>query len=173
MQPQIVFFLNGVEHRPLREEVLPWGDTPRKLKTMNLSENAHNLEKQASSHSLLVTRVVPIMIALQILLTLLVYPFLPNTIPSHWNETGPTASYEAKWIYVGFLPIFSLLLYIFVLVLLTFVLQKSSSRDMKARKNEISRSLLMLMMTMQQCIFFITQVILLIFALRTGSAATH
>jgi len=113
-------------------------------------------------------------IALQILLTLLIYPFLPNTIPSHWNNGGQIDSYEAKWIYAGFLPVFSLLLYIFVLGLLAFVVnKKSSSREMSAQKNEISRSLLIFMMIMQQGIFFITQVILLIVALRAGSGAIH
>jgi uncharacterized membrane protein len=114
------------------------------------------------------------MLVLQILLTLLIYPFLPNTIPSHWNETGPNASYEAKWIYVGFMPIFSILLYLFVLGLLTFVVNnKPNSQDMSAKKNEISRSLLIFMMIMQQSIFFITQVVLLIVSLRVGSGAIH
>jgi uncharacterized membrane protein len=141
---------------------------------MNHSENVHNQARRASSPSLLVTRVVPLMLALQILLTLLIYPFLPNTVPSHWNDTGPTSSYEAKWIYVGFMPIFSIFLYLFVLGLLTFVVNmKPNSQDMSAKKNEISRSLLIFMMIMQQSIIFITQVILLIVALHAGSGAIH
>jgi uncharacterized membrane protein len=141
---------------------------------MDHSENVHNQARRASASSLLVTRVVPLMLALQILLTLLIYPFLPDTVPSHWNDTGPTASYEAKWIYVGYMPIFSILLYLFVLGLLTFVVNKKpNSQDMSAKKNEISRSLLIFMMIMQQSIFFTTQVILLIAALRAGNGAIH
>src|SRR5215467_7188647 len=141
---------------------------------MDNSENVHNQARRASSSSLLVTRVVPLMIASQILLTLLIYPFLPNIVPSHWNDTGPTASYEAKWIYVSFMPIFSILLYLFVLGLLTLVVNKKpNSQDMSAKKNEISRSLLLFMMMLQQSIFFITQVMLLIVALHTGSGAIH
>jgi uncharacterized membrane protein len=141
---------------------------------MDHTENVNNQEKQASSPSRLVTRVVPLMIASQILLTLLIYPFLPNTVPSHWNNVGQIDGYEAKWVYVGFMPIFSILLYLFVLGLLTFVVNKKpNSQDMRAKKNEISRSLLMFMMIMQQSIFFIIQVVLLIVALRTGSGAIH
>jgi uncharacterized membrane protein len=141
---------------------------------MDHTENVNNQAKQASSPSLLVTRVVPLMIALQILLTLLISPFLPNSIPSRWNDTGPNASYEPKWIYVGFMPIFSILLYLFVLGLLTFVVNKKpNSQDMSAKKNEISRSILLFMMIMQQRIFFVTQVILLIVTLREGSGAIH
>jgi uncharacterized membrane protein len=158
-----------------RQLFLPWVNTWRKTKTMDHSENVNNQARRASLSSLLVTRIVPLMLVLQILLTLLIYPFLPNTIPSHWNETGPTASYEAKWIYVGFMPIFSILLYLFVLgLLLTFVVNnKPNSRDMSAKKNEISRSLLIFMMMMQQSLFFITQVVLLIVSLRVGSGAIH
>jgi uncharacterized membrane protein len=140
---------------------------------MDHSGNVHKQARRASS-SLLVTRVVPIMLALQLLLTLLIYPFLPDYIPSRWNETGPTASYEPKWMFFGFMPIFSILLYLFVLGLLTFVINKRpNSQDMSAKKNEISRSLLIFMMIMQQSIFLIIQVILLIVVLRTGSVATH
>jgi len=139
---------------------------------MDHSGNVHKQARQASS--LLVTRVVPIMLGLQLLLTLLIYPFLPDYIPSRWNETGPTASYETKWIYVSFMPIFSILLYLFVLVLLTIVVNKKPNlQERSAKKNEISRSILLFMMILQQSIFLITQVILLIVALRTGSRAIH
>jgi hypothetical protein len=114
------------------------------------------------------------MLALQLLLTLLIYPFLQDYIPSRFNETGPNASYETKWIYVSFMPIFSIVLYLFVLGLLTFVVNKKpNSQEMSAKKNEISRSILLFMILMQQSIFLITQVILLIVALRTGSRAIH
>ena len=146
----------------------------RKTKRMDQSGNVHKQARRASTSSLLMTRVVPIMLALQILLTLLIYPFLPNNIPSRWNETGPTASYETKWIYVSFMPVFSLLIYIFILGLLTFVVNKKpNSQKLSAKKNEISRSILLFMMVMQQSIFLIIQVILLIVALRSGSRAIH
>lgn len=79
---------------------------------MPASENVPDQERSGSSPSLIVTRVVPLLLAVQVLVTLVIYPFLPNIVPSYWNAAGHIDSYEAKWVYAGFLPLFSLVLYV-------------------------------------------------------------
>ncbi|GAC1394381.1 MAG: hypothetical protein NVSMB38_26790 [Ktedonobacteraceae bacterium] len=197
-------------------------------KTMHPSENVPDLGRRASRPSLIVTRVVPLMIAIQVLLTLVIYPFLPNIVPSHWNAAGQIDSYEAKWVFVGFLPILSLILYAMLGAFFAFRGPRSSSQDQSAQQMEVSpaqaavligksertiqqyirdgklsaryladgryvvnlnelamvhsdqagsnegaKMILKFVMLMQQAIFLITQVILLVLALHAGSGAAH
>jgi uncharacterized membrane protein len=137
------------------------------------SEDVPDQGRPVSSPSLLVTRVVPLMLAVQVLLTLASYPFLPNTVASHWNAAGQVDSYEAKWVYAGFLPIFSLLLYIMLAAFIAFSRSPSSSQDRRAQQNESAKMILKFVMLMQQVIFLITQAILLLIALRAGSGAVR
>lgn len=95
---------------------------------MQPSENVPDQERSVSSPSLVVTRVVPLLLACQVLLTLVIYPFLPTTVPSHWNAAGHIDSYQAKWVYASFLPLFSLVLYV-MLAAIFFALSRPSSRS--------------------------------------------
>lgn len=109
-----------------------------KEKTMQPAENVPAQGKRASSPSLIVFRVVPLMLALQILLTLVIYPFLSDTLPSHWNAAGHIDSYSAKWVYVGFLPLFSLLLYIMLGAIFAFSGPRSGSQTRPTQQMEVS-----------------------------------
>ena len=141
---------------------------------MNSSENVPGQKVPRSSPSLVVTRIVPVMLALQVLLTLVIYPFLPNIVPSHWNAAGQIDSYEPKWLYAGFLPVFSLGLYVVLGALLVFSGPKSNSQDrLTQQKSEMAQMILKFVMLMQQGIFLITQPIILMIALHAGSGAVH
>lgn len=195
---------------------------------MQPSENVPDQERSVSSPSLLVTRVVPLLLAGQVLLTLVIYPFLANTVPSHWNAVGHIDSYEAKWVYAGFLPLFSLVLYV-MLAASFFALSRPSSRSqergaqpmevtpaqaaallgkserliqqyiqegkLQARhladgrsvvnldelvgvrrqrqNNEGAKKILKVVMLMQQGLFLIIQVIILLIALHAGSGGVR
>jgi len=39
-------------------------------------------------------------IAVQILVSLVTYPFLPNVVPTHWNAAGQVDGYAPKWVKV-------------------------------------------------------------------------
>jgi uncharacterized membrane protein len=69
-------------------------------------------------------------IALQILIALVSYPFLPDQVPSHWNAAGQITSYEPKWIAAILFPLIStgffLLLYI-----ITIINPKQSRRSIR------------------------------------------
>lgn len=99
---------------------------------------SNNISGQHRPRSLIVTRVVPSIIALQILLTLVIYPFLPNIVPSHWNAAGQIDSYEPKWVFFGFLPLFSLILYAMLGAFFIFSRQSSNSEDLHGQPMEVS-----------------------------------
>jgi Protein of unknown function (DUF1648) len=106
---------------------------------MQPSENVPDQRKPKSSPSLVVTRVVPLLLAVQVLLTLGIYPFLPNTVPSHWNAAGQIDSYAAKWVYAGSLPLFSLFLYVILLgAFFAFSRASSGSQDRRAQQMEVT-----------------------------------
>ncbi len=141
---------------------------------MDPSENVPRPGRRGSSSSVIVTRVVPLILVVQVLLTLIIYPFLPNIVPSHWNGAGQVDSYEPKWVYAGFLPVFSLGLYVFLGALFVFIGSKRNDQDpIVQQKGEMGQTILKLLMLLQQVIFIVTQVILLTVALRAGSGAVH
>lgn len=47
-------------------------------------------------------------IALQILVALVSYPFLPASVPSHWNASGQVDSYAPKWLNAILFPLISI-----------------------------------------------------------------
>ena len=113
--------------------------------------------------SRLVTLVAPLLLAVQILVTVAVYSFLPNIVPSHWDATGHINSYAAKWVYVSIMPVISLALYLFLRLLLPHA--GSQSRVQSWRKGQ---DILTLVIVGQQAFFLVVQVILLVTALPRG-----
>jgi len=113
-------------------------------------ENVSDQRTSVSSPSLIVTRVVPLLLAVQVLLTLVIYPFLPNIVPSHWNAAGHIDSYEAKWVYAGFLPLFSLLLYGMLGAFFAFSRSSSSSQDRRAHQMEVSTTQAAVLLAMRE-----------------------
>ena len=135
---------------------------------MQPSENVPDQGRPVSSPSLVVTRVVPLILAFQVLLTLVIYPFLPNTVPSHWNAAGQIDSYEAKWVYASFLPIFSLVLYVFLRVMFARIGSQSRGQNLRMGQN-----ILTFVIVGQQGLFLIIQAVLLLVALHTGGGSVR
>ncbi len=55
-----------------------------------------------------------LIIAVQILVSLVTYPFLPDRVPSHWNAAGQIDSYAPKWVNAVLFPAISIGLYILI-----------------------------------------------------------
>ncbi len=48
------------------------------------------------------------MIALQIIVSLVAFPFLPDRVPIHWNAAGQVDGYASKWFNLLFYPLMSI-----------------------------------------------------------------
>lgn len=130
---------------------------------MDPSENVSGQKASRSFSSRLVNIVAPLLLAAQIVLTFIIYPMLPSTVPSHWDATGHIDSYSSKGAYVSFLPIFSLILYVFLWLM--FMLVSTRAQEQNRRMGQI---ILTVLIVGQQSLFLIIQAILLIVALHAG-----
>jgi uncharacterized membrane protein len=110
--------------------------------------------------SRLVTLVAPLLLAIQILVTVVVYSFLPNIIPSHWDASRHINSYAAKWAYASIMPVISLALYLFLRLIFPLTGPQSRARDWR-----MSRNILTFVIVGQQAFFLVVQIILLVIAL--------
>jgi uncharacterized membrane protein len=140
---------------------------------MNSSENVPGQKVSRSSSSRLVNVVAPLILALQVLLTLVIYPMLPSIVPSHWDATGHINSYEPKWVYAGISPAISLGLYIILRLFFVFVGSQSSSQDSRAIQNEMAQIVLKFVLLLQQVLGLIVQAVLLMVALHAGGGSVH
>ncbi len=59
-----------------------------------------------------------LVIAVQILTSLITYPFLPATVPTHWNAAGQVDSYGPKWVNAILFPLISIGVYALIRILL-------------------------------------------------------
>jgi uncharacterized membrane protein len=59
------------------------------------------------------------LIAVQVLIALLSYPFLPDTVPTHWGITGQVNGYGPKWEGTFLFPAITLGVYLLIRVLLS------------------------------------------------------
>lgn len=128
---------------------------------MHPSENVPT--QVAPPPSRLVTLVAPLLLAVQILVTVAVYSFLPNVVPSHWDATGHVNSYAARWVYVSIMPVISLALYLFLRLIFPLTGPQSRARDWR-----MSRNILTFVIVGQQAFFLVVQIILLVIALPRG-----
>jgi uncharacterized membrane protein len=58
-------------------------------------------------------------IGVQVLIALLSYPFLPDTVPTHWNTAGEVNSYGPKWVDTFLFPVITLGIYMLIRFLLS------------------------------------------------------
>jgi uncharacterized membrane protein len=130
-------------------------------KTMHPSENVPT--QVVPPPSRLVTLVAPLLLAVQVLVTVAVYSFLPNVVPSHWDASGHVNSYAARWVYVSIMPVISLALYLFLRLIFPLVGPQSRARDWR-----MSRNILTFVIVGQQAFFLVVQIILLVIALPRG-----
>ncbi|HJT57949.1 MAG TPA: DUF1648 domain-containing protein, partial [Ktedonobacteraceae bacterium] len=59
-----------------------------------------------------------LVIATQILVSLVTYPFLPDRVPIHWNAAGQVTSYAPKWVNAVLFPLISIGVYVLIRLLL-------------------------------------------------------
>jgi uncharacterized membrane protein len=75
---------------------------------MDLSENnGEKVTPSPTSFSPLILLTLLIIVA-QVLISLGTYPFLPDSVPSHWNAAGQVNGYLPKWINAVLYPAISL-----------------------------------------------------------------
>ncbi len=76
----------------------------------DLIENNPNPEKVAPSSpsSRAITIFLVTVIALQIIVSLVTFPFLPDRVPIHWNAAGQVDGYASKWFSLVFYPLMSI-----------------------------------------------------------------
>lgn len=123
---------------------------------MKTSKNIPGQKGAFFSPSRLVNVVASLILALQVLFTLLIFSMLPSIVPSHWDAAGHINGYSSKEFSVGFLPIFSLGFYVFLRVLFTYFRSQASDQDLRVKQHIVAS-----VMVVQQGIFLLIQVILL------------
>src|SRR5689334_10855500 len=60
-----------------------------------------------------------LIIIVQILVSLVSYPFLPNSVPSHWDASGQVNGYLPKLVNALLYPLLSIGIYVLARVLMT------------------------------------------------------
>ena len=122
-----------------------------------------------------------ILLALQILVTLVMYPFLPNTVPSRWNIYGQVDAFSPKLTYVITLPITSVGICIFLYFILRLVTAsgakiRSRNRNLSPeqirRQQRLGLNILKYIFIGLQLLFLGIQIVVLLLALfRVGNPA--
>lgn len=77
---------------------------------MDAHSNDNSPEKvaPASASSRAITVFLLAVIALQIIVSLVSFPFLPDSVPIHWNAAGQVDGYASKWFSIIFYPLMSI-----------------------------------------------------------------
>ena len=81
---------------------------------MNTTDNTNDKIQPESSSRPVITYLAILIMAIQVLISVVTYPFLPATVPSHWNIAGQVDAYSSKLFLAIFLPLLSIGLYVFV-----------------------------------------------------------
>jgi len=115
-----------------------------------------------------------ILLALQILVTLVMYPFLPNNVASHWNIYGQVDAFSPKLVYIIILPANSVGISIFLYFLMRLVAAldpKSRYRrnpnltsEQIMRQRRLGLNILKFMLIGLQLLFLGIQIVLLLLA---------
>ena len=85
---------------------------------MNPSENSGDKLTPQTTFFTPTTLFALLIIATQILVSLVTYPFLPDTVPTHWNAAGQVNSYAPKWVNAVLFPLISIGVYALIRLLL-------------------------------------------------------
>ncbi|HZU68817.1 MAG TPA: SdpI family protein [Ktedonobacteraceae bacterium] len=91
-------------------------------------------------------------IAAQILISLITYPFLPDTVPTHWNLAGQVNSYAPKWVNAILFPLISIGLFVLIRFLIAVGPRLGSQNARRANQevvNLIINGVLLLLLVLQ------------------------
>jgi uncharacterized membrane protein len=81
---------------------------------MNSTEDTNGKIQSERPPKRISTYLAILIIALQILISLVTYPFLPPMVPSHWNAAGQVNAYMPKLLNAILFPLMSIGLYIII-----------------------------------------------------------
>lgn len=81
---------------------------------MNSTEDTNSKIQSERPPKRILTYLAILIIALQILISLVTYPFLPPMVPSHWNAAGQVNAYMPKLLNAMLFPLMSIGLYIII-----------------------------------------------------------
>jgi uncharacterized membrane protein len=97
------------------------------------------------------TYLIILILALQVIVALATYPFLPDVVPSHWNAAGQIDGYLPKWINSFLFPAISIGTYLLVrgLYAISPRLGNQNQRANWETVNLIMVGILLLMLVMQ------------------------
>src|SRR5579864_662003 len=84
---------------------------------MNPSENNSDKLTPRTTFFTPATLFALLIIVVQILISLVTYPFLPDIVPTHWNAAGQVDAYAPKWVNAVMFPALSLGMYVLVRLL--------------------------------------------------------
>ena len=85
---------------------------------MNPSENNGDKLTPRTTFFTPATLFALFIIAAQILVSLVTYPFLPDTVPTHWNAVGQVNGYAPKWVNAILFPLISIGIFVLIRLLL-------------------------------------------------------
>jgi uncharacterized membrane protein len=102
------------------------------------SSNEHTDSKITPTHSKypLVTWLAISIMAIQVIISLATYPFLPASVPTHWNAAGQVDAYAPKWVNAVLFPLISIGIYILIRGL-TAISPKLGNQNPRANRQVI------------------------------------
>lgn len=77
-----------------------------------------------------------LIIAAQVVVSVATYPFLPDSVPSHWNAAGQVDGYLPRWVNALLFPVISLFLF-FVLRVLINISPRLGYQDQRRANREV------------------------------------
>lgn len=80
---------------------------------MNTTDNTNDKIQPESSPRPIMTYIAILIMAAQVLISVVTYPLLPAIVPSHWNMAGQVDAYSSKLFISIFFPLLSVGLYTF------------------------------------------------------------
>ncbi len=84
---------------------------------MDTGENTERVKPLSSRSTQIFIMAI---IGLQILIALVSYPFLPDTVPTHWDISGQVNGYGPKWVDTFLFPVITLGVYVLIRFLLSY-----------------------------------------------------
>jgi uncharacterized membrane protein len=85
---------------------------------MNPSENNNDKLTPQTTFFTPATLFATLIIAAQILVSLVTYPFLPDIVPTHWNAAGQINGYAPKWVNAILFPLINIGVFVLIRLLL-------------------------------------------------------
>src|ERR1700688_2583796 len=116
------------------------------MNTRDRNDDGQPEKKETGSSWLPAKRLALIIIGLQILLAVVVYAFMPEQVPSHWNMLGQVNGYMPRFWNAVFGPGMSIVLYVVLRVLVMQGPRLGSVERQQILKKYMDRFLVVLLL---------------------------